>query len=306
MPTTPLTCTNCGATVAETDEFCGNCGTYLAWLKPDKDKDDEGREADAEQPPAPDQPQAVAPAQPVAPQRKTAAPTATEFAEDGPRCPKCGTVNRAGAKFCRQCGTSLTEAAPRPAARRRRRSHRTGGSPWPRRIAVLVVLAVLVVAGFVLAPYIGNVAQTVFDKLATPVSISSNRVTGSAAAPGHPVGAVVDGVSNQYWGAPSVGDWVQFGFAQPFRLLGVVITPGASTDPTAFAQQARPTKVDLDITTSTGSTTTLPIVLADKPGSQTTNTGISNVTTIRLVIRAAAHQGPGRVIALGEIEFFKR
>jgi hypothetical protein len=131
-------------------------------------------------------------------------------------------------------------------------------------------------------------------------------VTASEAVSGHPVAAAVDGVSNQFWGAPSVGDWAQFGFPQPFRLVGVVITPGASTDPTAFEQQARPTRVDLDITTSTGSTTTLPIVLADKPGPQTTNTGISDVTTIRVVIRAAAHQGPGRAIALGEIEFFKR
>jgi hypothetical protein len=116
----------------------------------------------------------------------------------------------------------------------------------------------------------------------------------------------VDGVTNQYWGAPAVGDWAQFTFAQPFRLLGVVITPGASTDPTVFAQEARPTAVDLEITTSSGTTTTLSITLADKPGPQTTNTGISNVTTIRLVIRAATAQAPGQSIALGEIEFYKR
>jgi hypothetical protein len=298
------TCTNCGATVAETDEFCGNCGTYLAWVKPDKDE-----KPNTEPPPAtpdPEQPHAVAPAQPVAPPRKAATSTATEASEDGPQCPNCGTVNRAGAKFCRQCGTSLTEAAATRPTARRRRAHRTGGSPWPRRIVALVVVAVLVVAGFVLSPYIGSAFQTVLDKLATPSPISPNRETASAATPGHPVTAAVDGVSNQYWGAPSVGDWAQFNFGQPFRLLGVVITPGASTDPTAFAQEGRPTKVDLDVTTSTGSTTTLPIVLADKPGPQTTNMGISNVVTIRVVIQAAAHQLPGRSIALGEIEFFKR
>lgn len=298
------TCTNCGATVANTDEFCNNCGTYLAWLNPDKENDAESTAP--VQPQAPEQPHAVAPAHPVAPPRTTAAPAATQPTGDGPQCPKCGTVNRTGAKFCRQCGTALTEAAARQPTARRRRSHRTGGSPWPRRIVALVVLAVLVVAGFVLAPYIGNTFQIVLDKMGTPTSISPNRVTSSEAVPGHPVGAAVDGVSNQYWGAPSVGDWAQFSFAQPFRLLGVVITPGASTDPTAFAQQARPTRVDLDITTSNGATTTLPIVVADKPGPQTTNTGISDVTRIRLVIRAAADQRPGRAIALGEIEFFKR
>jgi hypothetical protein len=116
----------------------------------------------------------------------------------------------------------------------------------------------------------------------------------------------VDGVSNQYWGAPAVGAWAEFTFPQPFRLIAVVITPGASTDPTAFNQQARPTAVDLAVTSSSGATTTLSITLADKPGPQTTNTGISDVTTIRLVIRTATAQSPGQSIALGEIEFFKR
>lgn len=300
------TCTNCGATVAATDEFCGNCGTYLAWLRPNEGDKTETEPSPAPESPATEQPHAVPPTHPVAPPRAPTAPTVTEPSGDGPRCPVCGTVNRAGAKFCRQCGTALTEVAPSRPAARRRRLHRTGGSPWPRRIVALVVLAVLVVAGFVLAPYVGNVAQNVLDKLSTPASTSPIRVTGSAAVPGHPVSAAVDGVSNQYWGAPSVGDWAQFTFGRPFRLLGVVITPGASTDPTAFAQEARPTRVELDITTSTGSTTTIPIVLADKPGPQTTNTGISNVIAIRLVIRAAAHQQSGRAIALGEIEFFKR
>lgn len=298
------TCTNCGASVADTDEFCASCGTYLAWLKPEP-AGDAPAESPAESPA--EQPQAVAPAQPVAPPR----PTATEAAEpdgDGPRCTNCGTVNRAGANFCRQCGTALTEApAATPAGRHRHRRLRgSGGSPWPRRIAVLVIAAVLVVAGFLLYPYGVNVTQDVLDKLGTPTPIAPSGTTGSAAVPGHPVGAAVDGVSNQYWGAPSVGGWAQFTFPKPFRLLGVVITPGASTDPTAFEQEARPTKVDLVITTSDGTSTTLPIDLADKPGSQTTDTGISDVTTIRLVIRAAADQGPGRVIALGEVEFFQR
>ena len=53
-------------------------------------------------------------------------------------------------------------------------------------------------------------------------------------------------------------------------------------------------------------TDALSIDLADKPGSQSFDTGISNVTTVRVVIRAAAGIGAGKDIALGEIEFFKR
>lgn len=303
------TCPNCGATVSETDEFCGNCGTYLAWLKPEEPATpaEPAVEVEAEQP------QAVAPARPVAQRRPRGVPPATEPPADGPRCGVCGTVNPPGARFCRHCGASLTEAAAsQPAARRRWRWPRwlrlrgAGGSPWPRRIVALVVLVALVIAGFLLYPLGANLVQDLRDKLSTPAEINPTRTVASAAAPGHPAGAAVDGTTNTYWGAPAVGASADFTFAQPFRLLGVIIHSGASTDQNAFRQQARPTAVDLVVTTSTGSSRTLSINLADKPGPQNTDTGISDVTTIRLVIRAATPVASGQSIALGEIEFFKR
>jgi hypothetical protein len=316
------TCPNCGASVAETDEFCGNCGTYLAWLKPEpEDTHPEPAttaqpaaaappaQATPEPPPAAaEQPHAVAPAKPVAQRRSRTPAPAVQPTKDGPRCAVCGTVNPHGAKFCRHCGSSLVAAAaPRPSSRwRRMRFPGPGGSPWPRRIVVLVVLIVLVVAGFLLYPYAVNLVQDVRDKLATPAPITPATTAASAAAGGHPVGLAVDGLTNTYWGAPAVGASARFTFAQPFRLLGVIITAGASTDQTAFNQQARPTAVDLVVTSSDGTSTTLPVTLADKPGPQTTNTGVSDVTGIRLVIRAATAQAPGQSVALAEIEFFKR
>jgi ribosomal protein L40E len=315
------TCPNCGASVADTDEFCGNCGTYLGWLQPETE---EARPETEGAPPEPaaaptgpaaaDQPHAVAPARAVAQRRPRAAPQVAEPTQDGPTCKVCGTVNPLGAKFCRRCGTSLieTEAAQpvswwhRLKLPRWRRFWGSAGSAWPRRIVILVVAAALVAGGFLLYPVGANLWQGLLDKLSTPALISPSQTTGNAAVAGHPVTAAVDGVTNQYWGAPAVGDWAQFTFAQPFRLLGVVITSGASTDPTVFDQEARPTAVELDVTTSSGTTTTLSITLADKPGPQTTDTGISNVTSIRLVIRAATAQAAGQSIALGEIEFSKR
>jgi zinc ribbon protein len=235
----------------------------------------------------------------------------TEPLQTGPQCTVCGTVNPEGAKFCRHCGASLIEkAAPKPTSRWRwprwLRFRGAGGSPWPRRVVLLVVLAALVVAGFLLYPVAANLVQNTRDKLATPTQLSPATTVASAAASGHPVSAAVDGLNNTYWGAPAVGDSAQFGFAQPFRLLGVIITPGASIEQAAFNQQARPTAVDLVITTSSGATTTLSVALADKPGPQSTNTGISDVTGIRLVIRTATPVAAGQSIALAEIEFFKR
>jgi len=310
------TCSNCGAAVADADDFCGNCGTYLGWVQPEPEEAQPGPAAPAKPAAAAHvaTPQAVAPAKPVAQRRPRTAPQVAEPTPNGPTCKVCGTANPQEAKFCRQCGESLIEtAAPQPVPwwrrlklPRWRRFWGRAGSAWPRRVVLLLVAAALVAGGFLLYPAAGNLWQDLRDKLSTAAPISPSQTTGNAAVPGHPVTAAVDGVTNQYWGAPSVGDWAEFTFDQPVRLLGVVITPGASTDRTVFDQEARPTAVDLEITTSSGATTTLSITLADEPGSQTTDTGISNVTAVRLVVRAATPQAPGQSIALGEIEFFKR
>lgn len=299
------TCPNCGANVADTDDFCGNCGTYLGWIQPESPEP-----APAEPVPAPEQPGAVAPAKPVPQRTRPVAPVA-ETAQNGPPCKVCGTANPIGARFCRRCAAPLTATAPAAGRSRRLRMPRWfrrggGGSPWPRRFVVVLLIAALVVAGFLLYPLAGDLVQNVRDRLATPAAVSPNRETASAEVPGHPVTAAVDGATNRYWGAPAVGDWAQFEFAQPFRLLGVAIHTGASTDPAEFAATARPTALDLVVSTSDGTITTISIDLADKPGSQNTDTGISDVTSIRVVIRAAAGMGAGKDIALGEIEFFKR
>jgi hypothetical protein len=81
---------------------------------------------------------------------------------------------------------------------------------------------------------------------------------------------------------------------------------GASAEEEGFATEARPTALDMIVTTEDGATRTVPVTLADQPGSQRTDTGISDVTKIRLVIRAAAGLGPGKHVALGEVEFFRR
>jgi len=294
-------CPNCGANVADTDEFCANCGTYLAWVKPEAE-------------PAPatpaEQPHAVEPARPVTPRRARTAPDVVEPVPDGSRCEVCGTVNLVDAKFCRKCGTSLVGTTARQAAVRSRRFtwprwlRWRGGSAWLRRIVALALVAVLVVAGILLYPLAVDLVQDVRDKLGSAAPISPSQTTGNAAVPGHPVTAAVDGVANQYWGAPAVGDFAEFTFAQPFRLIGVVITPGAGTDPAVFGRQARPTELDLVITTSNRATRTLHVSVADKPGPQTTDTGISDVVGIRLVIRAATPQD--QPVAVGEVEFFKR
>ena len=294
-------CQQCGAQAHDTDDFCGNCGTYLGWV-----------EAQAKEParePETDDLGAVLPGKPVA--RRPLPTTQAKAAVDGPPCPACGTTNSPDRSFCRHCGAQLTPTAQSP-ARLRRRFHwrrwfgRGDSGKWLRRLAVLILIVVLVIVGIALFPLGRDLVEDVRDKIADPAPIGAKTTVATAEVPGHPAAAAVDGLSNHYWGVPAVGDSIEFTFAQPFRMLSVVVHSGTSTDREQFAQQARPSAIELVITTSDGQTRTLPITLADQSGPQRTNTGISDVVRVRLVVRAAAGLTEGKHIALGEVEFFRR
>lgn len=97
-----------------------------------------------------------------------------------------------------------------------------------------------------------------------------------------------------------------YGFAKPFRLVGVIITNGASTAPEDYAKQARALQIDMEVTSRDGGTVRKRLALSDKPGPQTFPTGISDATSIRLTLDAPAGLDQGRHLALAEVEFFQR
>lgn len=306
------TCPQCGAQVGDTDEFCGNCGNYLGWgAKADSGPTAAvlpGVEADSPPEPVETDPAKLGPVLPGRPEARRPLPsTAVTDAVDGPPCPVCGTHNPPGRRFCRRCATPLEHhAQERTAAERRRWRWRGDRSRWLRRLAWLLVAVVLVVAGVLFWPQAGALWEDVRDKLATPVAVRPASTTASASVPDHPAANAVDGLSNRYWGAPAVGDSIDFTFASPFRLLSVVVNSGAAPEQEAFDAEARPTELDMIVTSSDGATETVPIALADQPGPQRSDTGISDVVRIRLVVRDAAGLVPGKHIALGEVEFFRR
>ncbi|MFD8404165.1 zinc ribbon domain-containing protein [Streptomyces anulatus] len=254
---------------------------------------------------------AVRPAKPVA-RRPVVRPVAADEAPDGPPCPACGTPNLPGRQFCRRCAAPL-RPREQPAALPWwrtvwpfRRRVRGGSGRVLRRTLLVLVVAGLLVAGFLLFPLGRFVFEDVRDKLGGTREISPTGVTASASAPGHPATAATDSLTNKYWGAPALGASLTASFETPFRLVGVVVYSGVSKEPQEFRQGARPTRADLLITTKDDKVHKKTVTLNDKPGKQETRLGISDVVSVQLVLREAVGQGEGRPIAVGEIEFFKR
>ncbi|MFJ2582607.1 zinc ribbon domain-containing protein [Kitasatospora aureofaciens] len=255
---------------------------------------------------------AVQPAKPI-PTRPVVRPSAADGTQDGPPCPRCGTPNLPDRRFCRRCAAPLTVTAPPPKLpwwRTRwpfRRRARIGGSGNRlRRTIALLALVALVVAGILLYPVGRNAYQDVLDKLRSTAPITPSRTSASAAVEGHPATAADDGLTNTYWGAPAIGDSITFTFRTPFRLVDLIIHTGDSADPQQYRQQARPLVLSLEVTASDGELHRQQITLNDQPGPQTVATGISDVVQAKLTVREAAGTGPGRTIALAEVEFFKR
>ncbi|MEV6471856.1 zinc ribbon domain-containing protein [Streptomyces sp. NPDC051657] len=254
---------------------------------------------------------AVRPAKPVA-RRPVVRPVEADETPDGPPCPACGTPNLPGRQFCRRCAAPLRareQAAALPWWRTVwpfRRRVRGGSGRALRRTLLVLVVAGLLVAGFLFFPLGRYVYEDVRDKLGGTKEISPTGVTASASAPGHPANAAIDGLTNKYWGAPALGASLTSSFGTPFRLVGVVVYSGVSKEPQEFRRGARPTRADLIVTTKDDKVHRKTVTLNDKPGKQETRMGISDVVSVELVLREATGQGEGRPIAVGEVEYFKR
>ncbi|WP_333777102.1 zinc ribbon domain-containing protein [Streptomyces sp. IBSBF 3136] len=254
---------------------------------------------------------AVQPAKPQAP-RPVVRPAAVTEEVEGRPCPSCGTPNQPDRRFCRRCATPLkptAKADPLPWWRTvwpfRRRVRASSG----RGVRLLVILAVVLAlcAGAVLLLPAGRALfEDTRDKLSDPKPVTPARTRASAEVPGHPAKNTTDGLANRYWGAPAPGASVTYTFDKPFRMVDLLITNGASKAPEEYAREGRALQIDLEVTTQDGKRYDKQLTLSDKPGSQPFPTGISDVKTVRLVLRSVTGLAPGRHLALAEVEFFQR
>ncbi|WP_234426099.1 NADase-type glycan-binding domain-containing protein [Streptomyces kebangsaanensis] len=187
-----------------------------------------------------------------------------------------------------------------------RRRVRASSGRAVRLLVILAVAVALCAGSLLLLPAGRALFEDTRDKLSTPEPVTPVDVEASAEVPRHPATNTTDGLSNRYWGAPAPGAWVTYTFREPFRLVDLVITNGASASPEDYARQARALRLDLEVTTRDGTKHHEELTLNDKPGDQPIPMGISDVTTVRLVLRSAVGLTAGRHLALAEVEFFQR
>ncbi|WP_344629957.1 zinc ribbon domain-containing protein [Streptomyces glaucosporus] len=230
----------------------------------------------------------------------------------GAPCPSCGTPNPPHRRFCRRCATALSPAArrdPLPWWRTVwpfRRRVRAGSGRVVRFLVILSVLVALGAGGLMLLPAGRAVFEDARDKMSKPRPVTPVGIEASAELPRHPATNTTDGLSNRYWGAPAPGASVTYTFREPFRLVDLIIVNGASKSPEHYARQARALRLDLEVTRQDGTKHHEELVLGDTPGPQTFPTGISDVKSVRLVLRSAVGLAEGRHLALAEVEFFQR
>ncbi|MFD5870894.1 zinc ribbon domain-containing protein [Streptomyces sp. NPDC060322] len=251
------------------------------------------------------------PAKPVA-RRPVVRPVEAPDEVAGAPCPSCGTPNPPGRRFCRRCAAALNPAAkpePLPWWRRVwpfRRRVRAGSGRAVRFLVILAVVVALCAGALLLLPAGRALFEDTRDKLGKARPITPVSTEASAASPRHPAKNTTDGLSNSYWGAPAEGASVTYTFRKPFRLVDLIITNGPSKDPEDYTSEARALRIDLEVTTQDGGQQHKELALSDRPGPQTIHTALSDVKTVRLVLREPVDLTPGRQLALAEVEFFQR
>ncbi len=249
------------------------------------------------------------PAGPHPPVRRSSAPTAVRRT---PRTASCAD----GAPCCWTPGPrpgppAVVAAAPAPpppadpcgGARPRR--------GWRRpRLGLPIVLVLLAVGVWFVLPHLSGLFGFARQETGTPESMPPAVCRASSEADGHPASAAVDGFNNRYW-APEragegVGEHLECDFAQPVRMMKIVVFSGTSARQDEFLTQSRPARLTVELTSEDGEKTGRTIRLRDQAGQQTFDVRGSGTVSARITVASAYGTGKERRTALAEVEFFGR
>ncbi|WP_329411893.1 zinc ribbon domain-containing protein [Streptomyces sp. NBC_00704] len=279
--------------------------------------------ADAEpRPAAPPSVAPVLPGRPVADRPQVRAPGPVQGDQHGVACPWCATPNNPDRHFCVRCAMPMT-LEDRSSVRLpwwRRLFDRNGQTPWagdrPRLrrtfdrivtwVTAAVVLTLLIVAGMNTPAAV----QATRDHFSKRAPVPPDSVAASRSYPGHKPELAFDKINNSWWG-PGVaqsgaGEWIEARFAEPTRLLDVIITSGTSTRADQLSESALPHRIKATITLKDGTTATRELTLDQSAGGQRRAFRVGEVTKVRFTIESSYAVSGSKQVSIAEIEFFGR
>lgn len=284
----PNNCPHCGASVAQDEQFCPDCGGFIDPLtspRPGRSgnviavgSDGPYEEFRLAEPPA----EAEIPPQP-APARRTG--TA--------RCPSCGADNPANNRHCQECGARLNQAplptAPRPAVQA------TAGVR--AALAISALLFVVIIIALIFNVFNGNgspTATTLPAATTTSPSVAESgpiEILSSECTP-EGIGSFVcdnltSGTSAEYqitWEELAEGENVviRLTFRQP--MIVERIDWRNIEDPTRFKQNYRARGILID---AQNALQPFPKELEDVPGTQTIRFAAMNANWVQFTIESA-------------------
>jgi ribosomal protein L40E len=246
-------------------------------------------------------------------------------------CGECGAGNIPTRRFCRRCGHSLQQAAVVPPLpwyrrifRRKPRAPKVAGSR-PQRlhsdtqrqvnrvrrlVTLIVVLALVAVGSWFARPFAGGFVDMVKDRTSEQVPVSPDDVSASSSIRGHGASKTRDGYTNTSWQpaqeGQASGEYLDYRFDTPFRMVTLLMFPGADDEQAQFLNEARPADVRVTITTADGDTVEKTWKVNDQPGQQELSVGVSDAVEVRMTIAAAYGADPGKRVAIAEVEFYTR
>lgn len=273
-------------------------------------------------------PPAVAPVLPGRPDADRPQVRGPGFSEDignGPPCRWCATPNRTDRHFCARCAMPLAGegAAAQPPGRRpwwRRLFDRQRDTPWAGerpplrrvfdRIGTWVAAAVALTLVVLAIVFVPDGVQAGRDHFAKRAPVAPDGFRASRSYPGHQPQLAFDKRSNTWWG-PGVsesgrGEWLEATFAEPTRLLDVIITPGVSARADKLGGSALPHRIKATVTLKDGKTTTRDITLDQGAGGQRRPFRVGEAVKVRFTIESAYATSGDKQVALAEVEFFGR
>ncbi|MEV4759043.1 zinc-ribbon domain-containing protein [Micromonospora sp. NPDC049559] len=237
-------------------------------------------------------------------------------------CPKCGAGNEKTRRFCSNCGSPLAVQEVVEAKRtwwqrlidRLRRRNREARQRRDRRAArrllmIISVICVLTILAVVGPPLVRRGINEIRDQTGEHVPLRPTGAQASSEQPDAPAARIFDGATNRFWApnGPAAEAWVEVNYADPVRILDIVVTPGVSTEQDKFLAVGRPQALAVVATRANGETVDTVLQLRDQPGPQSFEFEAPDVAKLRLVVRSV--YGPPRSnpsVAIGEVEFFGR